>query len=150
MLRFYWKTIGFTVFSLKNVKKTSGFTVCSLKNVKKPLVLLCVRSKMLKNRCFYCVFAQKCWKTIGFTVCSLKNVEKALVLLYFRSKMYLKNSGVTMFSLNNVEKTMVFLCFRSKILKNHRCYCVFAQKCQKAYGFTSKEALKPKIPLVLL
>ena len=46
----------------------------------KALVLMCLRSKVLKNHWFYCVvaqksernhwfycvFAQKCWKTIGF------------------------------------------------------------------------------------
>ena len=42
--------------------------MCSFKNVKKSLVLLCFRSKMLKNHWFYCVFAPKCWKTIGFIV----------------------------------------------------------------------------------
>ena len=31
-----------------------------LGGLKKPLVLLCFRSKMLKNHWFYCVFAQKC------------------------------------------------------------------------------------------
>ena len=39
------------------------------------------------------------------------------------------------------------------MLKNHWFYCVFAQKCWKTIGFTSKEALKPKKvkkPLVLL
>ena len=49
----------------------------------KTIVLLCFRSKMLKNNWFYCVFAQKCWKTIGFIVFSLTNVEKAFVLLCF-------------------------------------------------------------------
>jgi len=41
--------------------------VSSLKNVKKPLVLLCFRSKMLKNRWFYCVFAQNCGKVFAQT-----------------------------------------------------------------------------------
>ena len=62
---------------------------------KKPVVLLCVRSKLLKNHWFYGVVAQKClkkhWfygvfarkyqKTVGFTLFSLKNNEKAMVLL---------------------------------------------------------------------
>ena len=60
---------------------------------REPLVLLCFRSKMLKNYWFYPVFAQKYWKTIGFTVFSLKNVKKTLVLLCFRSKM-LKNHWI--------------------------------------------------------
>ena len=47
-----WKSIGFTVFSLKIVEK----------------------------HWFYSVLAPKCWKNIGFTVFSLQNVEKALVL----------------------------------------------------------------------
>ena len=55
-------------------------TSCLGKNVDKPLVLLCFRSKMLKNHWFYCVFL-----TFSF-----KNVKKPLVLLCFRSKM-LKN-----------------------------------------------------------
>ena len=59
----------------------------SLENVEKPLVLLCVRSKILKNQWFYYVFAQKCWKTNGFIMFSLKNIEKSLVLWCFRSKM---------------------------------------------------------------
>ena len=65
--------IGFTVCSLKHVKKTIDFimfslpnadkpvvlpTVLSLKNVK-TMVLLGVRSQMLKNHCVLCVFAQK-------------------------------------------------------------------------------------------
>ena len=37
------------MFSLKNDKKTIGFTVFSLTNVKKPLVLLCFRSQSLQN-----------------------------------------------------------------------------------------------------
>ena len=90
--------------------KTIGFTVCSLKHVKKPVVLLCVRPKMLKNHWFYCVFAQKCYKTIGFTVFSLKNVRKPLVLLCFRSQM-LKNhwfySVFLTFSFKNVKKPLV-------------------------------------------
>ena len=49
-----------------------------------------------------------------------------------------------MFSLKNVKKQLVLLCFRSTMLKNHWFYCVFAQKCWKSIGFTSKEALKPK------
>ena len=48
--------------------KTIGFTVFSLENVKKPLVLLCVRSKMLKNHWFYKQRGLKTKKTIGFTV----------------------------------------------------------------------------------
>ena len=41
----------------------------SLKNVlKKPLVLLCFRSKMLKNHWFYKQRGLKTKKTIGFTV----------------------------------------------------------------------------------
>ena len=62
------KTIGFIVFSLKNVKKTIGFIVLSLKNVEKPLVLLCFRSKMLKNHWFYKQRGLKTKKTSGFTV----------------------------------------------------------------------------------
>ena len=73
----------------------------SLKHVEKPLVLLCFRSKIMKNHWFYYVFAQKWWKTIGFIVFSLKNVEKQVALL----------------------------CFRSKMLKDHWFYYVFAQKC---------------------
>ena len=44
----------------------------SLNIVEQPVVLLCVRSKMLKSRWFCNVFAQKC--------------KKPLVLLCFRSK----------------------------------------------------------------
>ena len=109
-----WKTIGFTMCSLKSVEKalvllcfrskrlnnqwfyckisvkmqtsekTIGFTVKTCTKVNKPLVLQCFRSKMLKNHWFYCVFAQKCSKTIGFTLFSLKNVEKTVVLLCCR------------------------------------------------------------------
>ena len=81
MLKNNWFYYGFA----QKCWKTIGFTVFSLKNVEKPMVLLCFRWKILKNHWFYCVFAQKCWKTIGFTVFSLKNVEKPLVLLCFRS-----------------------------------------------------------------
>ena len=49
----------------------------SLKNVEKPLVLLCFRSKMLKNHWFYCVFVQKDWKTIGFIV-KMQKSEKTI------------------------------------------------------------------------
>ena len=62
------KKHGFTVFSLKKIKKTSGFIVFSLKNNEKPMVLLCVRSKMLKNHWFYKQRGLKTKKTIGFTV----------------------------------------------------------------------------------
>ena len=50
------------------LKKTIGFIVCSLNNVKKPFVLLCFRSKMLKNHWFYKQRGLKTKKTIGFTV----------------------------------------------------------------------------------
>ena len=79
----------YCVFAQK-CKKTIGFTVFSLKHVKKPLVLLCFRSKSLKKHWFYFVFAHKCWNTIGFILFSLTNITKQLVLLCFRSKM-LKN-----------------------------------------------------------
>ena len=59
-----WKSIGFTVFSLQNVEKA--------------MVLLCFRSKMLKNQWFYCGFDQKWWNTIGFTMFSLKHIEKTI------------------------------------------------------------------------
>ena len=108
LFRECWNTIGFTVFSLKDVEKL--------------VVSLCFRSKMLKNHWFYCVFAQKGWKTIGFTVFSLQNDEKPLVLLCFRSKMlknqwfycvfaqkYWKSNGFTLFSLKKVEKPLVLL-----------------------------------------
>ena len=64
--------------SSQKCKKTVGFIVFSFKNVKKPLVLLCFRSKLLK-------------KTFWFTVFSFKNVKKQFVLLCFRSNI-LKNS----------------------------------------------------------
>ena len=107
-----WKSTGFTLFSLQNVKQTLvlhcfhfkmlksiGFTVLSLQNVKKALVLLCFRSKMLKKHWFYCVFAQTCWKTIGFTskeALKPKKVKKHLVLLWIifeRSKNHYKTWG---------------------------------------------------------
>ena len=71
---------------VKDPKKLTsiGFAVFSLQIDKKPLVLLCFRSKLLRNQWFYYVFAQKCWKSIGFIVFSLTNVEKPLVLLCFR------------------------------------------------------------------
>ena len=72
-----WKSIGFTVFSLKIVEKA--------------LVLQCFGSKLLKKHWFYNVLAPKCWKSIGFTVFSLQNVEKALVLQCFGSKMLKKH-----------------------------------------------------------
>ena len=81
-----WKSIGFTVFSLKNVEK--------------PLVLLCFRSKMLKNHWFYCVFAQKCWKTIGFTSKEALKPKKTLVLQCSLCKWILK--------LKKVKKPCVF------------------------------------------
>ena len=95
----------------------------SLKNVKKPLVLLCFRSKMLKNHWFYFVFAQTCWKSIGFTVFSLKNVEKALVLLCCRSKKLKKQWFYCVFAQKN-EKT--HWCYKQRTrnkLKNHWFYC---------------------------
>ena len=63
--------------SLKNVKKTIGFTVFSLKSIEKALVLLCFRSKRLKNQWFYCKM-QKSEKTIGFTVKNFKKEQKPL------------------------------------------------------------------------
>ena len=54
------------MFSLKNVEKTIGFTVFSLKLVEKPLVLLCFRSKMLKNHWFCHCRAPTCWKMPSF------------------------------------------------------------------------------------
>ena len=103
-----WKHIGFTVFSLKNVKKTLVLLCFRSEMWKKPLVLLCFRSNMVKktlvllcfrfkmlkihwfycvfaptsskNSWFYCVFVRICSKHIGFTVFSLKNIKKPLVL----------------------------------------------------------------------
>ena len=125
-----WKTIGFTVFSLDNLKnnwfycafaqqywKSTGFKMLLFKQVETPLVLLCFRAKMLNivlvllcfrskvlnTHWFYCVFAQKYWKSIGFTV----------------------------FSLNSIEKALVLLCVRSKRLKNHWFYCKIIVKIQK-------------------
>ena len=91
LFRECWKSIGFTVFSLKNVEKPLVLLCFRSKMLKKALVLLCFRSEMLKKHWFYCVFAPKCWKSIGFTMFSLQNVEKALVLLCFRSKMLKKH-----------------------------------------------------------
>ena len=101
-------SFGFRTLSrprlIKDTKNVQiiGFTVCSLKNVKKQLVLLCFRSKMLKNHWFYCVFAQKCSKTIGFIVFSW----------LFRSK-----------TLKNHWFYSVFLTFQAKKWKNHWFYC---------------------------
>ena len=138
---FYW------VFAQK-CWKSIGFTVFSLKSDKKALVLLCFRSKMLKKHRFYCVFAQTCWKSIGFIVFSRKKVENALVLLCFRSKVLKKHwfycvfaqkcwktIGFTVFSLKNVAKPLVLLCFRWKMLKNHWFYCVSAEKYWKPLDF---------------
>ena len=93
----------------------------SVKHATKPLVLLCVRSKVLKNHWFYFVFAPKSWKNIGFTVFSLKNVKKQLVLLCFRSKM--------------LKKPLVLLSSHSKMMKNHWCYRAFAGKTNSNNGF---------------
>ena len=63
------------------LKKTMGFTVFSLKSIKKALVLLCFRAKRLKNQWFYCkiiIKMQKSEKTIGFTVKSFKKEQKPL------------------------------------------------------------------------
>ena len=59
-----------------------GFMVCSFKNVEKALVLLCFRSKISKQRRFYCVFAQHVEKqtNIGFTKPSPTNMRKYMVL----------------------------------------------------------------------
>ena len=53
------KTSGFIVFSLKHLKKTIGFIMFSLRSDDKQFVLLCFRSKKLKNHWFYCVFGPK-------------------------------------------------------------------------------------------
>ena len=98
-----------------SVKKIIGFIVFSLRDVAKTLVLLCFRSKILRNHWFYCVFAQTCGKIIGFTVFLLQKDEK--------------NIGFTVFSVQNVKKPLVLLRVRSKTLKKHWFYCVFAQKC---------------------
>ena len=104
----------------------------SLKNVKKPLVLLCVRSKMLKNHWFYCVFAQKYWKGIGLIVFSRKKVEKALVLLCFRSKR-LKNHWFYCKNAKKWKKPLVLLWKTLKKSKNH----------YKTCGFLKKRVVKP-------
>ena len=57
---------------LKNI----GFTVFSLKNVKNPLVLLCCRSKNVKKHWFYCVFAQKCFKKNKWFYCEKNRKEQ--------------------------------------------------------------------------
>ena len=62
MLKKHWFYIVFAQTILKSI----GFTVFLLKNVKKPSVLLCFPSKMLKNHWFYCAFVQKCKKSTGF------------------------------------------------------------------------------------
>ena len=38
---------------------TIGFTIFSFKQIEKPLVLLCFRLQRLKNHWLYCVFHQK-------------------------------------------------------------------------------------------
>ena len=134
----------------------------SLKNVKKTLVLLCVRSKMLKNHWFYYVFAQKCWKTIGFTVFSLQNVEKPLVLLCFRSNMLKNHWFYCVFAQNQFRATdsgreVAILVWRSyeeplqpSCLGNHWFYCVFAPQCWKTIGFIVFSLKNVEKPVVLL
>ena len=112
--------------------KTNGFTVFSLKNVKKSLVLLCFRSNMLENHWFYCVFAHKCSKTIGFIVFSwlvrsktLKNHWFYSVFLTFQAKQW--------------KKPLVLLWKILKMSKNHYKTCGFLRKKLvkpiPAYGF---------------
>ena len=45
--------MGFTSLSLTNGLKPSSFTLFSLKNGEQKKLLLCVRSKMVKNKWFY-------------------------------------------------------------------------------------------------
>ena len=69
------------MFSLTNVEKAVGFTVLSLKSIEKALVLLCFRSKRLKNNWFYCkiiVKMLKSEKNSGFTMKSFKKEQKPL------------------------------------------------------------------------
>ena len=133
--------------------KTIGFIVFSFKNVKKPLVLLCFRSKMLKN-----------YEEPLQPSCLGKKEQKPLVLHWFFKKRVVKpisSHGFGPWSCNTRQEKLwgtltdklfreplVLLCFRSKMLKNHWFYCVFAQKCWKTIGFTSKEAVKQKKTLV--
>ena len=85
--------IGFTMSSLENdqkqmmlfycvfdqkVFKSIGFTVCSLKSIEKALVLLCFRSKKLKNQRLYCKIIVKMQKKHGFTMKNLKKEQKPL------------------------------------------------------------------------
>ena len=63
--------------------------MCSLKNIEKALVLLCFRSKRLKNQWFYCkisVEMQKSEKSIGFTMKMFKKVKKPFVVQWFFEK----------------------------------------------------------------
>ena len=75
------------MFSLKNVKKTIGFTVFSFKHVKQPLVLLCFRSKMLKNHWFYKQRGLKTKKTISFTIKPVPSTDsgRETAILVWRS-----------------------------------------------------------------
>ena len=65
-------------------KKTIGFIVFSFKNVfKKQLVLLCFRSKMFKKSIGFIVKLQKNENTIGFTVKIVKKEQKPLEKQWF-------------------------------------------------------------------
>ena len=57
-------------------RQKSGFNMCLLQNVQIPFVLLCVRSKVVKNHWFYHVFAHNERKTADFMVFSLKTYIK--------------------------------------------------------------------------
>ena len=59
------------------------------------MVLLCFRSKVLKQHWFYCVFAQQGWNTIGF-ILKMQNSEKTIgftVKKIKKSKHHHKTSG---------------------------------------------------------
>ena len=56
----------------------------------------------------YCVFVQTCWKNAGFIMCSRTETGKTICFMLF---------------------------LRTQKMKNHWCFCVFAQKIKNS-GFT--------------
>ena len=111
----------------------------SLKSIEKALVLLCFRSKMLKNHWFYCVFVQTCWKTIGFIVFSFANVSKMNVLRVLGPQ--------------NLIKLIQNLIFWSQCcnFSENPCVCLGkTQKSEKAITFYVKNCKNDQFCFVLL
>ena len=132
----------------------------SLKNVKKPLVLLCFRSKMLKNNWFYKQRGLKTKKTIGFTskealkpITSQKCVKIAkpyknqinfFAMLFFMSKFWFYwESSMNLLRATDSGRAFAILVWR--------CYEEPLQtSCLGNHWFTVFSLTNVKNPLVLL